>query len=344
MAREYARIRLSIAEDEDFEDLTPAAQWLYLRVLLPDPSLNYAGVCDWRPNRLLGKAKGIDMGYLLSAAAELEQKRYVLFDNATEEALIRTYIRGDELMRNPKMALAVVGGYQATASKPLRACIVTEVLKDREEHPEYSSWEHEISRAEVSRLLTRKGSDSVPYTNQIEVPITNRITNPDQGADYQSDSVHIPSHLTPNTYPPDTYHPHQLETPSPERLPTRTNNGAEIVRNRIANLPTASVAAHRIAQAFSDSLPVPIESGVLAEIGTQSDKCLRDGIPPAAIAEGIRDWVLSNSWHPSQIPKFVAKAAARAAAKPSGVGKATRKALDYDAACDELIAELETSA
>lgn len=235
VAREYARIRLSIAEDEDFEDLSPAAQWLYLRVLLPDPSLNYAGVCDWRPNRLLGKANGIDLTYILSAAAELEQKRYVLFDIATEEALIRTYIRGDELMRNPKMALAVVGGYQTTASKALRAVIVTEVLKDREEHPEYSSWEHDISRAEVSRLLTRKGSDSVPYTNQIEVPITNRITNTDPGADYQSDSVHIPSYLSPNNYhqTPDTLEASQDAPPKSKRgtrLPDSWKPDEDVIR------------------------------------------------------------------------------------------------------------------
>ena len=218
MAREYARIRLSIAEDEDFEELTPAAQWLYLRVLLPDPSLNNAGVCDWRPNRLTVKAKGIDLDYILAAAAELERNRYVLFDTTTEEALIRTYIRNDELMRNPKMALAVVSGYQATASKVLRAFIVTEVSKAKDEHPEYSSWEHSISKAEVDRLLTRKGSDSVQYTNQIEVTITNRITNPDPGADYQSDSVEIPSHLAPNTnhQAPDTFEAPQAP-PTPKR-------------------------------------------------------------------------------------------------------------------------------
>lgn len=220
MPREYARIRLSIAEDEDFEDLTPAAQWLYLRVLLPDPSLNNAGVCDWRPNRLIGKANGIDLAYILDAAAELEQQRYVLFDVATEEALIRTYIRNDELLRNPKMALSVVSGYQATASKTLRAFIVTEVLKARDEHPEFSSWEHEISKAEVDRLLTRKGSDSVNYTNQIEVPITNLITNPNPGADYQSDSVHIPCTYTNTSTPaptPNTLLAPQDAPPKPKR-------------------------------------------------------------------------------------------------------------------------------
>lgn len=206
MAREYARIRLSIADDEEFEELLPEAQWLYLRVLLPDPSLNYAGIADWRPNRLINKARGIDANYILTAAADLEERRYALFDVDTEEVLIRTYIRVDELLRNPKMAVAVVSGYQSTASKVLRAFIVSEIQKAKEEQPDYSSWTHEISKDELARLLTKSNADSVQYTNQIQVPITNRITNTDLGADYQSDSVQIPSHLSPSTSTPDTSH------------------------------------------------------------------------------------------------------------------------------------------
>lgn len=220
MAREYARIRLSIAEDDEFENLTPGAQWLYLRVLLPDPSLNYAGVCDWRPNRLLRKARGIDLPYILAAAAELEEHRYVLFDGPTEQALIRTYIRGDELLRNPKMALAVVSGYQETASDPLRAFIVSELQRDKEDHPEYSSWTHEISKDAIARLLTKPNADAVQYTNQIVVPISNGITNTDPGPDYQSDSVGIPSHLAPSTIhqAPDTFEaPQAPPAPKAER-------------------------------------------------------------------------------------------------------------------------------
>lgn len=50
MAKEFARTYLSIADDTDFEDLSVDAQWLYQRVLVPDPSLSYAGAADWRPD------------------------------------------------------------------------------------------------------------------------------------------------------------------------------------------------------------------------------------------------------------------------------------------------------
>ncbi len=38
MAREYARIRMSVNEDEDIENLSADAQWLYFRVLIPEPT------------------------------------------------------------------------------------------------------------------------------------------------------------------------------------------------------------------------------------------------------------------------------------------------------------------
>lgn len=343
MPREYARIRLSIAEDDEFEQLSPAAQWLYLRVLLPEPSLNYAGVCDWRPNRLLRKARGIDLAYILAAASDLEERRYVLFDVPTEQALIRTYIRGDELLRNPKMALAVVNGYQETASDPLRAVIVSEIQRDQQDHPEYSTWTHSISKDAIARLVTKPNADSVPYTNQITIPITNRITNPDPGDDYQSDSVDIPSFLSPNNkhLAPDTIPPAEQE-PSPDRLPAR-QTGAEKARNRFAAIPTnGSSLSRQIAHAYSDSLPIPIEAKLLGDLGSQIDSCLRSGIPPDAIAAGIELWANSDSWAPSQIPKFVHKASTSGRAPANGLGKPSQTALSYQDAAEALLAKVST--
>lgn len=129
--------------------------------------------------------------------------------------------------------------------------------------------------------------------------------------------------------------------PAAETPPTYTRKtGADLVRSNISKLPARSPAAHQIAQAFSDSLPSPIPSKVLAEMGSEIDQCLTDGISPQAIANGMRDWAASDSWSPTQIPRFIAKAAAR----PNVVGKPTRKALDYADAAEALIAELETTA
>lgn len=225
MAREHARIWLDINDDDDFEQLGPIAQWLYVRVLLTDATLNYCGVADWRPKRLLRKAAGLTLGDVLGAAAELEQKRYALFDLDSEEVLVRSYIRRDELLRNPKMAATVIKAYPAIASSTLRAAVVTEVLRIKAEHPEYSSWAHKDTGAGLSRLLGKTSLEEVGYTLQITIPdaVQNGIPHPventyraavqngnpdvvqngipDHTPDHQSQSARNPSTSTSTLHP-----------------------------------------------------------------------------------------------------------------------------------------------
>lgn len=177
MAREYARIRTSIADDPDLEDLSLEAQWLYFRVILPDPTLSSVGVMDWRPRKLIRKASNSSFDVILGAAAELERARFLLFDLETEEVLVRTYVRNDELLRNPKMAGSVIKAFGAVASKELRAAVVTEIARARADHPDFSSWTHKDTAAGLSRILSRPDAQVVGYTDAFGSLNTNRIAN-----------------------------------------------------------------------------------------------------------------------------------------------------------------------
>lgn len=174
MAREFGRLRVSIGADRDFEEqLSPAGQWLFARIMVPEPTLNHAGVFDWRPRRLLSKARGLDLGYIEAAAAECEAGRFLLFDLDTDECLARSYIRSEELLRNPKMAVAVVNAFYAIASRQLRAQIVDELLRIRDEHPEYSSWDSSLCNPQLTELLDQPASNEVGYVDAY----SNRITD-----------------------------------------------------------------------------------------------------------------------------------------------------------------------
>lgn len=258
MAREHARIWLDINDDDHFEKLSPLAQWLYVRVLLTDSTLNYCGVADWRPKRLLRKAAGLTIDAILGAAAELEQKNYTLFDLDTEEVLVRSYIRRDELLRNPKMAATVIKAYPAVASGVLRAAVVTELRRVHKEHVDYSSWTHKDTAEGLARLLGKTPLEEVGYTPQISVPnpvengIPNPIpntypnpvengnpnpvenTDPDPDADHQSQSARNPSTSTlhPSPAPLEGYVSpvgHQGDEPDPtaprpsDRCPRHAN-------------------------------------------------------------------------------------------------------------------------
>ena len=221
MAREHARIWLDINSDDDFEQLPFDAQGLYTRVILTLDDLNYCGVADWRPRKLTTKAPDLPLARILTAAHHLEAGRYCLFDLDTEEVLARSFVRRDELLRNPKMAAAVVKAYSGIASKQLRAAVVDEVRRIRDEHPEYTSWSHKDVGPALSKIMGKDGSDVVSYTDQIMAPIsngqtvriTNRIGNPNAARNGNTqavpnsesvgnaDSVPIPSTYTSTSTP-----------------------------------------------------------------------------------------------------------------------------------------------
>lgn len=246
MAREHARIWLDINSDDDFEQLPFDAQGLYCRVIITLPDMSYCGVATWRPRKLVTKAPDLTYPRIMAAASALEIGRYCLFDLDTEEVLARSFIRRDQLLRNPKYAAAVVRTYHGIASKALRAAVVTEVRRVRDEHPEYSSWTAKDRTSDVgadlARLMTKPGLEQLPYTDQIPVGITNgqtvRITNTDSvqignpdsveitNPIGNADSVRIPLTLThtPTPSPLGGYlgrEPHQSEPPPKSTPPTQ---------------------------------------------------------------------------------------------------------------------------
>ncbi len=139
MAREFARVKLGIWDDDDFRDLPVTSQHLYF-ILLTSPSLTYCGTVDWRPARLSGMAGDWTKEQVETAAYTLAERRYVVIDESTEEALIRSFIRHDGLMMKPRMAVSMVNAHRAVASITIRGVIVHELLRLHEEDPSLGGW------------------------------------------------------------------------------------------------------------------------------------------------------------------------------------------------------------
>ncbi|MCW2132921.1 hypothetical protein [Arthrobacter sp. VKM Ac-2550] len=163
MAGEYARIKRLIWLDDDFLDLSPIAQWLYFYLLTDDLSL--AGVADWRPKRIIPKSKGLTLDVLESAATELQDALYLVIDEDTEEALIRSFIRHDGLLKQPKMGVAVAKAYGAVASRKLRGVLVHELKRLQVDDPMLKGWDSltEILR-KPSLNPTEIAAERVPET------------------------------------------------------------------------------------------------------------------------------------------------------------------------------------
>lgn len=149
MARDHARIRLDIWTDDEWRDLTPGAQWLYVH-LLTNHSLSFAGVADWRPARITGMATGLTADTVADLAMELQAGAFVLIDTTTEEALIRSFVKHDGLMRSPNMAKALARDHGAISSPTLRAVLVGQLKHLERQQPEMKGW------PEVAEVLEKR--------------------------------------------------------------------------------------------------------------------------------------------------------------------------------------------
>jgi len=140
MPRDYAQIRQDMWSDDRWRGLTPMAQWLYM-LLLSDPRLTYAGVTDWHPGKLSQRAKECTGRDVLIAAAELSDDHFIVIDEETEEVMIRSYLKHDPLMRNPRLAVTMAKDFGAVASNKIRAAIVWELQRLKKAEPDLPAWE-----------------------------------------------------------------------------------------------------------------------------------------------------------------------------------------------------------
>ena len=163
MLRDGPRVRphqLSIWQDDDWRDLSPLARYLYF-TLLTSATLSHCGVADWRPARIAA-LNGMTAGEVEHFGAELIEALYLVVDEGSEEVLIRSFIRNDGLMKQPKMAVAMASAHGSVASQGIRGVIVHELNRLREDYPNLSGWGSE----KASELLRLRSVDPSTYGSE----------------------------------------------------------------------------------------------------------------------------------------------------------------------------------
>ncbi len=122
----HARIKCAIWRDEDFRDLTVDAQWTYQR-LLSDSSRNHAGVLALTRKRWIGSAAGMTAERLDAALGELADAHFVVMDEDTEEVLVRSYMRHNDVAAQPNVLKAALRQAKGVESLVLRAALAHEL-------------------------------------------------------------------------------------------------------------------------------------------------------------------------------------------------------------------------
>lgn len=154
MSREFAKTNLSIWQDDDWRELPPPAQHLY-QVLSTHPELSYCGVADWRPGRLVSLSKGWTVDDIQTIADCLEARHFIVRDDVSEEVLVRSWIRFDGLIKQPRLSVSMANAFAAVASNEIRGVIVHELLKLRDIEPDAPGW----AKKQVTDILGLRSVD-----------------------------------------------------------------------------------------------------------------------------------------------------------------------------------------
>lgn len=126
MARAFGRILSSIWDDRDFLNLDSEAQRLYT-FLVSQPNLNHAGLLPLTVRRWAAKAKGLTAQQVCKSLADLDAARFLVVDEDTEEVLVRSFVRRDEVYKQPRVMGAAVSGALEISSRRLRRALIAEM-------------------------------------------------------------------------------------------------------------------------------------------------------------------------------------------------------------------------
>jgi len=126
MARDHARLWISIWANEDFKARTAVEQRLFM-LLISQERINRAGVIDLRERPWSKLASDTTPDDIRTALKGLEANRFVVIDCDTEELLVRTFIRGDRIYRQPNVLKNALNAAQQVQSPKLRAVLADEL-------------------------------------------------------------------------------------------------------------------------------------------------------------------------------------------------------------------------
>ena len=289
MPRTFTAVHHAIWQDDDWRDLSPAAQHLYL-VLLTAPDLSFCGVGSWRPRRLLPLARGWRMVDFSLAADELSAALLVVVDQETEEYLIRSFLRHDGVMQHNKTCVSAMNAFGEIASNHLRGIVVHELRRLRDEFSDWPCWDREAVRGVLKRRAIAPGlAPSVAPTPAPEVAPQPGLIQPS---------------VSPLRRPP--------STPAPAPAP-QTPNGVCDQTPPVASIET-------------DDLPLPED---FAPTEDHKKRAIDLGFDIDDVVEDFRLWaaaegITSRSWNSrftsfmKRRAKFAANDRANVVTLPSG--------------------------
>lgn len=276
--KDHARVNLSIWGDDDWLDLSPSAQHLYL-VLWTSPGLSYCGAGEWRPGKISQRAAGWTVEAVEQAAAELSRELFLLIDTTSEEFLLRSWVKHDQLWKQPHMAVSMANARADLASRNLRGVVVHEVQKIRRDNPNLGAW----TKDSVVELLAQKAVDpaSLPEFTPSGHPPPDPSSDPSRHPS-RVDTVGVT--VDPPSDPPSTPSPSPLHSPAPS---------------------SGSPIQHDAARLVRDIVPSDHPASVKTALRIKASELIHAGTDPEVVKDALTRWVSKSGIGPGLLPALV---------------------------------------
>lgn len=128
MPRDHGRIYTSIWRDRDWIALPPMAQWLYEQ-FVSRAEINHAGVIPLNLRKWAKGAAGVTVADIDEWLATLAAARFVVVDEDTDEVLVRSFIRGDGIAKQPNILVSACRLARQVESPAIRAALAVELRR-----------------------------------------------------------------------------------------------------------------------------------------------------------------------------------------------------------------------
>jgi hypothetical protein len=276
MARSYARIVTAIWRNAEFRKLRAGAQRVYL-LLVTQPDITAAGTLPLTVRRWAEMAEGTTVQQVVECLDELATGRFIAMDKATEELLVRSFVRWDGGHTNSKRRPVIIDAAEGVSSAVLRRMLTAEF--DRLGLP--------TGRLDVASDALSDSASGSTVAKNVDFDDELSLSQVDSLSDSTSDAVSPSERVVVtqvSTYQPTTHNPQTVPPSAADHVGAGVLVGEWIER------------CHKRPP-----------KNVVGQMAKHIKSMLEEGISPEDIRAGIDNW-MGRDVHPSTLPSFVDRA------------------------------------
>lgn len=173
MARSYANIATAIWRDDDFCALSATEQQAYF-LLITQPDISAAGVLTMALTRWASRVKDATRDSFRATLEGLQDHRFVVIDDETDELLVRSFVRWDKGYTNSKRRFAIRDAAHQIMSHAIRRALAAEF--DRLELPD--EWVPEFSQVDSPSIGHTGNEEGVSRSRRVVVTKAKGVVTP----------------------------------------------------------------------------------------------------------------------------------------------------------------------